>query len=97
MADRTVTTRQAVMSLKFMNGDESASRNLSFDYDSTMAAAVSFALKNEFAPMLRGPYRYMFQPSSWRDYDTANDVYEISDVEMKIIQTETMYLDTSQN
>ena len=76
MADKTTTTRTAEFQLTLTRGNEIAERSISFEMTNT---STPFNLK-DVAASLAGDYKYIVQPTGWRDSDTTEEAWQVSQV-----------------
>ena len=90
MADQMKTTNSFTFNLSF---DDGSSRNFSIDVyagSSYLADAVDYAkaLRDKFT----GVYKYVLQPTGWRDSDTSEEAKTCTGCELKLVQkTETRF------
>lgn len=89
----TKTERTAQLELTMNNSTEGiATRTLSFPtaFQSFAEASPKFlAMKSK----LLSDYKYVIQPSNWRDSDYGEEAYELTDVNFKLVQKTTTEFD----
>lgn len=94
MADTITTAQELVVTAKLQRGEETATRSFTFPVVISDLEGVR-SLASDLETSLTGGYSTVFQPTSWRDEDIAEDEFTIIEATSEIVNKVVMKLDTS--
>lgn len=94
MADTITTAQELVVTAKLQRGEETASRSFTFPVVISDLEGVR-SLASDLETSLTGGYSTVFQPTSWRDEDIAEDEFTIIEATSELVNKVVTKLDTS--
>lgn len=92
MADKTTTSSTCNWKLTLEKGNESVTRNISFDVENEgLMPDIKRAMQSIMPSLVGGSLSTVIQPSGWRDSDIAEDEFHCTNVEVRLVtKTETL-------
>lgn len=92
MAITVTETTDLQITTEMTRGNESASRTFSFPSAEGEMLPSVMAAGSDLAASLLGGYSTVFQPTSWRDEDVAEDEYTITSAKVELVTKTTTTL-----
>ena len=93
MADQLTTTKEFKIELGYGASGEENVRNIKLPISGRTDDQVADFWKDELYPAMLGKYKWIVQPTGWRDSDTAEEANAVTAATGTIITTSEAKLD----